>query len=351
MQTVKMSLTPNSIFQSINYLYSEISSAKESDTLVPVVYESSFNSLFDILDVNVPWFKRPETRDLPVAQLNYRYNPKDIIVCISGGKDSVATVLHYYRQGYNVYLYHLHGINKVYYDEFESVKKIAEYLNLPYVIDECTLTGQHDFVEHPLKNYIIANGAINWAINNHIAPNIAFGNFSNSKLEDMQFDVCGGDSLDMWLAYNKIISKLIPGFSVKLPLYNQKDTYDILGKNIDLIAMSQSCISPYRFREHWKQRTEAKYGIKLMPHRCGCCWKCCTEAITLIDMGSLPLNEAYYEHCLEVLGKTMQKESDIYEIPIPDVWSYYVSHSINRSKLGDKIKHGIIRNGKIKYTK
>lgn len=351
MQTVKINLTPNSIFQEINYLYSVVSSpCDDPDSLVPVTYDSSFEDLFDILEEKVAWFKRPETRTLPAPKPEFQYNPKEIIVCVSGGKDSVATVLHYLNLGFNVYLYHLHGINKVYFDEFESVKKIAEYLNLPFFIDECTLSGNHSFVEHPLKNYIIANGAINWALNSNIAPNIAFGNFSKSRLEDVQFDVCGGDCMNMWSAYNKIISRMIPGFCMRVPLYTQQDTYEILGKNKELIELTQSCISPYRFREHWKQRTEDKYGVKLMPHRCGCCWKDACEYITLTDNGVLTYNESYYEHCLEILGKTMQKEDDVYEIPVTDVWMNYISHDIDKSKLGEKITHGIIRNGKIRYT-
>ena len=350
MQTVKMNLIPNSIFQSINYLYSEISSPQD-ETLVPVTYDSSFEDLFDILEDKVSWFERRDTRTLPVPELNFKYNPKDMIVCVSGGKDSVATVMHYLDMGFNVYIYHLHGINKTYYDEFEAVKKIAEYLNLPYYIDECSLSGQHNFVEHPLKNYIIADGAINWAISNGIAPNIAFGNFSKSRVDDMPFDVCGGDSIDMWLAYNKIISRMIPGFCVKIPLYTQKDTYDILSKDPAIIELCQSCISPYRFKEHWRKRTETRYFVDLLPGRCGCCWKCAAEAIVLADMHIIRCNFPYYEHCLEILGKTLQKESDIYEISVPELWKEYIPHDISKSRLGDLANHALIRNGKIKYTK
>lgn len=350
MQTVKMNLMPNSIFQSINYLYTEVSSPIDKKSLVPVTYDSSFEDILNILEDKVPWFERRETRTLPIPKVNYQCNPKEVIVCLSGGKDSVATVMHYLDLGFNVYLYHLHGINKVYYDEFESVKEIAKYLNLPYIIDECSLSGTHNFVEHPLKNYIIANGALNWALNSNIAPNIAFGNFSKSRIEDVQFDVCGGDCIDMWLAYNKIISRIIPGFCIKVPLYTQKDTYDILSKDPEILKYCQSCISPYRFKNHWRERTEKKYGIKLMPHRCGCCWKDCQEAITFMDMKLISYNEAYYEHCLEVLGKTLQKESDLYEVSVQDIWSEYIPHNICYSRMGDKVTHGIIRNGKIKYS-
>ena len=341
----------NSIFRQIDYLYNQVSSNTSNSNLFPIVFDSSFEDLFDILEEKVPWFKRPQTRKLPIPKLDYKINNMDIVVCISGGKDSVATAVHYMDLGYNVYLYHLHGINKVYYDEFKSVQQIAEYLGLEYVIDECVIRGTQDFTEHPLKNYIIANSAIDWAISNGIAPNIAFGNFSASHVDDNQFDVCGGDCLEMWLAYNQIIQKIIPTFRLKLPLTTQKDTIDIIMRDRKLIELAQSCISPYRFREHWKKRTENKYGIRLLEHRCGCCWKCAVEYITFADIGVLEFNEPYYVHCLEVLGKTMQKESDIYEVSIEDIWDEFISHNMKYSKIKDKITNGIIQNGKAKFEK
>ena len=342
----------NSIFRQIDNLYTEISEETISpNTLFPIKYDSSFEDLFDILENHVPWFNRVDTLNLPIPVLDYRLNNMDIVVCISGGKDSVATAKHYMDMGFNVYLYHLHGINKVYYDEYKSAEKVAKDLGLTYKIDECVIRGNHNFIEHPLKNYIIADSAIDWAISNGISPNIAFGNFSASRADNVQFDVCGGDTLDMWLAYNKIIQKIIPTFNLKLPLTNQKDTIDIIMQDRNLIELSQSCISPYRFREHWKKRTEKKFGIQLLPHRCGCCWKCAVEYVTFADIGMFAFNEPYYIHCLEILGSTMQKESGIYSIPIEEVWNEYISHNIRYSKIKDRITNGIIQNGKAKFEK
>ena len=64
MQTVKTNLMPNSIFQSINYLYTEVSSPIDKKSLVPVTYDSSFEDILNILEDKVPWFERRETRTL-----------------------------------------------------------------------------------------------------------------------------------------------------------------------------------------------------------------------------------------------------------------------------------------------
>ena len=102
MQTVDIDLLPNPIFKSINALYADISEPKEEKALVPYIFDSSFETLFDILEAKVPWFKRYETETLPIPKLTYPYNPKDVVVCVSGGKDSVAAVLHYIQLGFNV---------------------------------------------------------------------------------------------------------------------------------------------------------------------------------------------------------------------------------------------------------
>lgn len=355
MQTVTLSNPiSNKLYAQLLDLYAYVSSA-DTKKLIQMPYDKSFAGIQDILECKVPWYERREMVDSNIQQLVFPlgYTPRqdEVVVCISGGKDSIATALYYKELGYNVYLYHLHGINKVYYDEYKAVEEIARILNLPYVIDECTLSGIHDFVEHPLKNYIIAWGAISWAVHSCVTPNIAFGNFSKSRLSSMPFDVCGGDSPEMWHAFDKIVQRMLPDFRIQLPLRTQADTYLMLGRNMNLIQASMSCISPYRFREHWKKRTEHKYGITLLPHRCGCCWKCAQEYITLADRDLVEFNPEYYMHCMEILGKTLQKESDEYRLWGPIVWDEYISHSIVESKMRGQIENAFIQNGKIRYSK
>ena len=146
----------------------------------------------------------------------------------------------------------MHGINQAYYDEYTTIPKIAEYLGVPYHIEDVKLIGKHQYVEHPMKNMLIANGAITYCVQNKLPVNIAFGNYSSSKLEDMEFDVCAGDSRDMWDIYEKIIQTIIPDFHIFTPLESIKDTYDILGDDLFIYKNCISCISPYRFREYWK---------------------------------------------------------------------------------------------------
>lgn len=349
MQTVIHEYTNLSpIFTDIEVIYAEVSTSYTSGLrLLPLSFDTSFIDLYEILRDNVSWCPQYVFEEKTITHVNVPES-NNMIVCISGGKDSVALTNYYIDKGYNVYLYHMHGINKVYPDEVEAVKNVAKYFDIPLYIENVTLSGTQDFVEHPMKNYIIANGAIHYAIREHLGINIAFGNFNESYLEDNDFDVCAGDCMDMWYAYEKIVRRYLPEFTMNIPFRNNHDTVAMLEHKPDLLKLCVSCISPYRFREYWKKRTEKKYNIQLLPHRCGCCWKCANEYITYADLDMLYFDLPYYLHCLEILYATKVKESKIKDWTIQDLWSEYFLYPIKQSKAYEEIKDATISNRKVK---
>lgn len=348
MQTIIHDSNIHQVFNQIESLYARISS-DDSPKLFQMMLDNSFQELCEILDGNIDRFEMPNFKDFKFTPIDTVHEDGTIIVCISGGKDSVALSKMLIDLGYNVHLYHMRGINKVYYDEFEAVQKIAKYLNVPCYIDTVALCGTQSFIEHPMKNYIIANGAIQYAIKQGLPPNIAFGNFSDSYLSDNDFDVCAGDCMDMWYAYDNIIQTIIPDFRMKIFLHNNEESMEIIKQDPKLLEVCMSCISPYRFREHWKKRTEKKYSIKLMPHRCGCCWKCCLEYIYYTDADIFIYNEPYYLHCVEVLYHTKVKETQDTDWTIEELWNEYIPYSMRESKAWERLENATISNGKIKY--
>jgi len=348
MQTVIHDYTNlSSIFNQIELLYADISSDNSELRLLPLTFDNSFVDLYDILKENVPWCPNYVFQNTDTVRIEVPEESANMVVCISGGKDSVALTQYYINKGYNVYLYHMHGINKVYPDEVEAVKRVAEYFKLPLYIENVILSGKQDFIEHPMKNYIISNGAIHYAIREHLGVNIAFGNFNESYLVYNDFNVCAGDCMDMWYAYEKIIRRYLPQFTMSIPFKTNQDTIDIMSNEPKLLELCVSCMSPYRFREHWKKRTENKYGVKLMQNRCGCCWKCASEYITYSDLGILEFNLNYYIHCLEILYHNKVKESGIKDWSIQDLWSEYFFTPIEKSQAYEELKDAIIYNRKI----
>ena len=277
-----------------------------------------------------------------------QYNPKNIILCFSGGKDSVATALHYKKLGYNVYLYHLKNINKAYPKEYENAQNVADALGLMLYVEQITLSGNHTYTEHPMKNMIIANSALQWGIRNNIGIKIAFGNYYTALLKDNKFDVCAGDCRDMWTIYENIIRNIIPKFKMYIPLKNIKTTLKALKCRKDLLSLSCSCIGPYRYREYWKKLNEDKYIIKLPKNRCGNCWKCALEYIYYVDHNVWQYNKEFYKHCLETLLKNSIKEhTEIYSIQ--HLWNSYLFYPMSKSKLKG-VQNAIIQARKIKFA-
>lgn len=261
-----------------------------------------------------------------------KYPTKNIIVCFSGGKDSVATVLHYQKLGYNIVIYHLKGINQTYKDEWKSAQKLAEKLECRYVQDEVQLSGSHDWVEHPLKNMIIANRALQWGIRNEFSTKIAFGNYSTSSVVDDPFEVCGGDDKETWRAYEAIIKTVLPKFKIYTPLRNIQSSFTALEKHSELLPDILSCIGPYRYREYLHKNNEKKYVLKLLPHRCGSCWKCAVEYIYYTDHNILEYNRNYYKHCIQILRKVLKTENDISIRNERTIWERYLFYPVEQSK-------------------
>lgn len=282
---------------------------------------------------------------LPISWNN---NNKDIIVCVSGGKDSTATALYYINHGYNVQLYHIQNLNKCYPDEYKRVQEIAEYLKVPVFFDKVKLTGSHQYIEHPLKNYIMTNAAIHYAISTGIY-NIAIGDFKTATLDNNAFEISGGDCVELWNEYKKIIRTIIPDFDIGMPLDSAQNSLEAFLNDKSLLSLTQSCMGTFRFRDYKRQYNIDKYKVDLMPHRCGSCWKCAVEYIYYSDHNVIEFNNAYYKYCLDVLLNDMKSNGFIPFTP-EYIWYNYMGYDITESKIYEELKHAIVQSRKIKYN-
>lgn len=340
----------HNVFTQMERLYANISGDVKKGLLAQKYYPE-FKALDNIFKDYIYDYEPLNFLNIhPFLDIITAFEDNMVIVCCSGGKDSVAVAKYYKDLGKSVMLYHMRGINKVYTDEYIAVMQIANYLNVPYYIDKVTLSGTQRFTEHPMKNYIIMNGAIHYALENNLPLNIAFGNYTESHLEDSPFDVCAGDCAEMWDAYEHIVRPILPLLRILNPLKDQSNTWDILKCDTNLIGLSQSCISPQRFREHWHKRTCDTYKIELPNHRCGCCWKCAVEYIRCSDMALQELNLAYYIHCIEILSNTLTKELGLVSKSVQSVWERYIDYDISESIIGDKLKDAVIQGKYIKIS-
>ena len=324
------------IFDELELLYAALSENPENKTenrIIPIVFDESLKPIQEVFNKYTNMKFDFQYKDKHYAKLTLpKFDSKNIIVCFSGGKDSATAALYYKKRGYNVFLYHLRGINKSYPTEWVYAEQLAEHLEMPLITENISLSGNHCYIEHPMKNMIIANMALSYGIKNDITTKIAFGNYTTSHLDDTPFDVCGGDDVEMWDIYNSIAQKIIPKFKIQLTLTNIEDSMNMLTENMDLLPYVSSCIGTHRFSEVYKKRNEEKYGIKLQGNRCGSCWKCAYEYIFMTDKKVYPLNEEYYRHCLDVLRHTIKRETGR-KVTLQQAFNEYFFYGVDKAAL------------------
>lgn len=323
------------IMDEIDSLYAYLS-AIPSVALIKPVYDESFRELISLFSEHVgnKWQVVYDKRDYSPIQPNIN---KNIILAFSGGKDSIASALRFRDEGYNVYLYHMRHINPSFADEWKCAQESANILGMPIFFDDIKFSGHHMYMEHPMKNMIIANGALSYGVREGITTTIAFGNYTTSYLDENVFERCGGDCEEMWEAYEAIIQRVLPDFRIQMNLDNMGDTLEELQDKKDLLNASLSCLCRHSLRDYRREWVQKKFGVALFSHRCGSCYKCCVEYIFMADHNKLPFNAEYYKYCLGQLYKVAQAEgvriNNLY-----DVWDNFIFYPVENSRLAEDIE-------------
>ena len=253
-------------------------------------------------------------------------NTNTVIVCCSGGKDSTALAIKLKELGYNIQLYYVKGANKSYPEEEKCIPNIANYLQVPYFIEtRFKFSGHSDFPDNPIKNQLLIAMALNYAHEINYNCNIAFGDFQNDTKDHVNFMTSWSDSIEMHEAFKQFIKYYIPNYNYIAPFKSEFDTINIINTHYDILPLTQSCVTPYRFRQKLKTTNENKYNIILPEHRCGSCYKCCREYIYFYLLNQYKLNKEYYLHCLDILKKTLKKQHPEYvQINNKIAYEYYV---------------------------
>lgn len=255
-----------------------------------------------------------------------------VIVAFSGGKDSTATAMKLKNDGYDVRLFYVKGINKSYSDEIDHAKRLADELGLPLHVANVTQHGKTSFKESPVKNQLIASMALDYAIENGYGCTVAFGDFTTDNIGNSQFYESWSDTQEMWSAWLELVRTYVPNAELIIPFETYNETLDMISERRKILEMVCGCILPYRFRAMTRNNNESKFGIRLLPNRCGSCWKCCTEYVFLADKGVIPFNKAFYDHCLEFLVKKLPSvRPEITQINVRSAYEAFLHRPFSKS--------------------
>lgn len=329
----------HSIFDDLEQFYYYVSAKIVPPSLFIPTFDSSLKVLQDVFNIygKTNFNFRYENKHYEKLKLP-KYDKRNIIVCFSGGKDSVTTALYYKKLKYNVILYHVKGLNRTYHDEIEACEKLANQLELPLIIETVSYSGNHDYAEHPMKNMILASMALNFGIKNDIGTKIAVGDFRNQHIQNSSFDYDVGDTRELWVCFERIVRRAVPRFKMYISLEDNEVAYNTLAERPELLENTISCVGPYRYREYLRKNHIKKYGVKLLEHRCGSCAKCAFEYIWFTDHDVFEYNEGYYKHCIEILRKTLKADLGVKVKDDKELWKYYFKYDIKLSKLYRHIK-------------
>ena len=236
------------------------------------------------------------------------------------------------EKGYNVHLYHVHGINKSYPDELERATNVAKLLDMPLTIENVLLKGTSTFRENPIKNQLVASMALDFGIKNNISTTIVFGDFTSDDISNSNFIEDWSDTQEMWLAHYNYIRQYVSNYKIVIPFENYINTMDIMAKHVDLLNIIQGCILPYRYRKNIRSKNEQKYKVQLLPNRCGSCWKCCAEYIHYADIGVVEYNKEFYKHCLDFLLDKMKTMHPDMKQDIETTYGVFLYDDYKKSK-------------------
>ena len=303
-------------------LYSDLECTEEN---LKVPFSVHLKPIMDMYEVGAKKALTYNLIDYPIVPVEYSKN-NNVVVCCSGGKDSTAVAIKLKEENYNVCLYYVKGINKSYPEEEKRIAGIAEYLQVPYYIDKrFKFSGHSDFPDNPVKNQLILSMALNYAHESGNACKIAFGDFNQDTIAKCDFMTSWSDTIEMQTAYQSFIKHYVPDFEYIAPFNSEFDSINIINTHYEILPLTQSCITPYRFRNKLKTCNEEKYKMELPANRCGSCYKCCREYIHFHILGRYDLNQGFYKHCLDIFKKTLKKQHpEFLKIDNKVAYEYYI---------------------------
>lgn len=241
-----------------------------------------------------------------------------VLLALSGGLDSVYLMHKLIDDGYDVTAVHVAGLNKSSSVEEEiSARAAAKKAGAKYA-KAVFKAPRQVFPDNPFKNQLILSILLDIGAKQGIYR-YAIGSDWTTPLSEATVGYTITDSIEVNRAFWNGIKARFPQAEL-LFIPNNEKKY----KRLEYLYVKgalqdvSSCISPHRFRAHLHKQNIEKYGVQLMPGRCGSCFKCAMEYLLLAEMGKIKKNERFAEHSWTILATSQTAHRpDLFAKDIP----------------------------------
>ncbi len=230
---------------------------------------------------------------------NPLFNPKEVYVAFSGGKDCLANAIRAKKEGYMVTLVYIQGINKSLFSEKKHAREVAKASGFGYKEITISITGKKEWNEHPLKNILILSLLVDEGLKNGVGK-YALGNLFEENSNKGSIDYDFSDSYDLIKLFEMFVRRAYP--SVRFMTYihdNTQSFYECYKFDKEIINKLCTCITPDFRRPMIRKFNIQKFGEGVLnKDGCGTCYKCASEYLNKVLVNMAPFNLNYHKKCI-----------------------------------------------------
>lgn len=239
-----------------------------------------------------------KSADIPI----FNKESKQVLLCCSGGLDSVYQALKLRELGYDVILMHLNGAN--FYENGQAYKVFKEFATkFKYKTYEPKISPKHKgdykkfWSENSFKDFLIYSIAIDYMIEHNIRY-LSAGDDLRLDMKDQVTGVNTGDARQLTEAFMK-------SFDVEfIPVDKTVDKAQRLAylEKYDARDYYLSCVGPGRLIKSQHERYEKRFNIKTDKWCCFSCRKCAFHLLADHYYNNKPMPQELIDRCWDKIS-------------------------------------------------
>lgn len=232
----------------------------------------------------------------------FEKNDNRVMLCCSGGLDSVYQALKLRESGHEVILMHLNGAN--FYENGQAYKVFKEFAaKFGFKTYEPKISPKHKgsykkfWAENSFKDFLIYSIAIDYMLMHGIRY-LSSGDDMRLDVKDQVTGVNTGDAKQLTEAF-------LTSFGVEfLPVDRTVDKAQRLAylERFNARDYYLSCVGPGRLIKSQHERYEKKFGVKYDKWCCFSCRKCCFHLLADHYYNNKPLPQELIDRCWDKIA-------------------------------------------------